>query len=337
MRTVRAHLAAALASLAIAGCGEAPQGSPGEEQAPGAEAVNASASVEEGEDCDLTGSFEAPGECARFERQYADLDAGRDAFSPQETMKEGETRTVSYAVTRLPKAVQGDGGELAEAVPPSSPVPVGEEASATPDGGSSGVATDDAGDIAAQPAPEDDHLAASPDPAPTGPTQREIEAAIAETDEQNAAALGDASSEVETGQIKVARFMYACLGGSPALKVEPTGCQSRDTREDPQVVWNWQVTATTPGQHRLNLRSGVEVRTRKGEGRRIGQRAVNRTITVAVTRRGWFERAMAQAEWWLNSPVKAIGALTALLLAIVALIAATRKLRNGGGGDAESG
>lgn len=197
---------------------------------------------------------------------------------------------------------------------------------------SSEAAVDSATDAPSATAPDSTPL--PPSPSPTGPTQEEIDAAIAETDAQNAAALGDAAGEVETGQIKVARFMYACLRGSPALKVEPEGCQSRDTREDPQVVWNWQVTASAPGTHRLNLRSGVEVRTRQDEPRRIGQRAVNRTITVAVTRIGWFERAMGQAERWFNSPVKAIGALTALVLAVVGLIAAIRKLRKGGDPEA---
>lgn len=178
-----------------------------------------------------------------------------------------------------------------------------------------------------------------PSAAPSGPTQEEIDAAIAETDEQNTEALGADAAAVETGQIKVARFMYACLRGSPALTVTPKDCQSRDTREDPQVVWNWQVTATAPGRHQLNLRSGVEVRTREGKPRRIGQRAVNRTITVAVTRIGGVERGMKEAERWFNSPVKAIGALTALLLAVLGLVAAIRKLRggkDGGGKDTES-
>ena len=171
----------------------------------------------------------------------------------------------------------------------------------------------------------------APTAAPEVPTQEEIDAAITETDAQNVSALGEDAVGVETGQIRIARFMYACLSGSPALKVSPAGCQSRDTRADPQVIWNWQVTATAPGRHQLTLRSGVEVRTRTGAPRPIGQRAVNRTITVAVTRVGSFERMMGQAERWFNSPVKAIGALTALLLAIAGLVAAVRKLRHGRG------
>lgn len=355
--------AASLLAAALAGCAE---GKPGSEN-PDATASAVDASVDpDAEYCDLTMQDEKPGECARFQRQYADLDAGRDAITTPLALKEGETRTVSYAVSRLPEAVQGGGGTIRKAVrpvprptmvprpapplPPDEMVvggaspPPGAEATPspveTPDAaaGESGAPDpaitpggEDAG--APLPAPSPVVSAAAPTAEEDGPTQEDIDAAIAATDAQNRAALGVTSAnESDVANVKVARTMYACLTGSLAIEILGEECQSRDTRRTPRPVWQWNVRAKEPGNYTLNLASGVEVRTRSGEPRQLSQRAIDRRIEVSVTALGWFQRAMASAVSWLDSPLKAIGALTALLLAIGGLRAAFRKARRGEGG-----
>jgi hypothetical protein len=316
---------AAIAFLGgLGGCGANPEG----EYDTTAEDTAASAddsANDETEWCDLTGQDEAVGECERLQRQYSQLEAGRDAFKPDQTMVAGKATVVSYAIKRLPKAVQGDNGEIATPAEevPSPPPPPPDDPSPTD--------IDDVTDDAAASADS-----ASEEPAGTSqePTQAEIDQAIEDTDESvSEAVVPDAEvGSVVTGQIKIARFMYACLEGDPIFKIEPEECQSLDTLQKPQPVFRWRVTPSEPAEDRkLQLTAGIEVRTRDGSPRRIGQAVREAEIDVTVTRLGQWKIWMSELEEWLRSPLGVIAALTALVGAIGLLIGAVRRARKGEG------
>lgn len=269
--------------------------------------------------CQLTRNYEPEGECERFDRQYASLAAGVDAFKPDERMTAGRATVVSYAITRLPDSVQGEGGEVADPVD-------------TPANGSAEYSSE-------LPARAESKTGAGREDGPTGgeargSTQAEIDAALeaAARAASEAVVANAAADRVETGQIKMARFMYACLSGNPIFKIEPETCQSLDTLEMPQPVWRWRVTPSEEGKRmKLQLTSGIEVRARDGSPRRIGQATRQAEIDVTVTPLGRWKKRMAEAEEWIRSPIGVIAALTALIGAIGLLVGAIRRARNGEG------
>jgi hypothetical protein len=253
--------------------------------------------------CDITAFHEPVGECARFQQQIDALDAGVDAFQPAERMVADEVNVVTYAITRLPDAVQGEDGELAEAVP------------------------EDTAPVADAPGSAE---AGPPSPTPTGPTQDEIDTALAQATEAVTDIVATEGEEgtVTTDRVKMSRFMYACLKGPPSFVIEPAACQSLDTLEQPDAVWHWEVTPTEPGKDfELQLISGFEVRASDGSTRHIGNPVRKAEIEVKVTALGRAKRIFAAAEDWLRSPLGVIAALTALLAAFAGLRRAFRSAR----------
>ena len=259
-----------------------------------------SASVEEGvtEYCRLTRTIEPIGECARLQAQYEDLDAGVDAFKPSEKVREYEPLVIRYAITRLPDAVQGEGGELAEAVP------------------------------------EDDANGTEPSPAETGPTQQEIDTALAEAEEVVTQAIeaepGD--EEIETRVIKLGRMMQACLQADSSFELdEATRCQTLDTSQLSVAVWRWTVTPTAPGNHTLIVSTSVALSASDGTPRFAEQKSQLAPIAVEVTAYGRWKRFLVEAEAWVRSPLGLLAALTVLVGAIGLLIGAVRRARKGQG------
>lgn len=158
-------------------------------------------------------------------------------------------------------------------------------------------------------------------------------AAIAAIDERVRGEIvraGEAGS-VRTEAIAVGRLMYACLRGDPSFTIAPVECATIDTLEHPDPVWRWQVTPQQKGEDlKLTLTSGIEIRTADGEVRRLGQFSRSENIDVTVSAEGVRDDVLADAEGWVNSPLRLLAALTALVAAIAALVAAIRKLRAGG-------
>ncbi|UIP06812.1 hypothetical protein LY632_14265 [Erythrobacter sp. SDW2] len=174
---------------------------------------------------------------------------------------------------------------------------------------------------------------ATPEPLPTpiatGPTQEEIDSAIAKAESKAARNIGaPTGGTTETGQVKIGTIMYACLEADPSFKVEPADCQPKNTREDPDPTWRWTVTPSEPGTSQLKLRSGIVVEASDGGLRKIGQPSRTANIEVDVTTLGAVKRFFASAEEWLKSPIGALGALAALLLAIGGVRRAWKKMKS---------
>lgn len=247
--------------------------------------------------CNLTNTTEAIGECDRLEAQYADLDAGVDAFRPNETIREYEEIVIRYAITRLPDEVQGGGGEVADPVEPTDSVTESVEETAAP-----------------------------------GPTQEEVDAALADARDAVASAVNPdaAAEEVIVREIRMGRKMQACLDADTSFQMdETTRCQTIDTFQKPVAVWRWTVTPTTPGNHTLIVQSSVELTASDGSARHVPQLAQDAQIAVEVTTFGRWKRFLSTAEAWVRSPLGLLAALVALVGAIGALIGAIKKARKG--------
>lgn len=258
--------------------------------------------------CDLTERYEPVGECERFHQQYEALDAGIDAFKPDEKMLRGKAKIVRYAIKRLPEEVQGENGEIATPDPVPSETPSPTDPAVSPD--------------------------VTGDPA-TGITQEQIDAAVEQTGEEVAGTIvADAAMEtVQTGRVKIGRLMYACLEGDPIFKIEPAACQTLDTLEQPEPVWQWNVTATERGNDfELRLRSGIEVQASDGSARRIGQPVRRAEIDVDVDGPGKAKDMFDRLAEWLGTPLGAIAALTTLLIALAGVRAAWKRFARGDGG-----
>ena len=379
---------AALA-MATAGCG-------GQQRSDGTEDIFAEPEREAGDVlCDLTGTYETTAECERFSDQYARLDAGIDAFEPNQRMTADVPTVVRYSIVRLDDRVQGGGGEIARPAPPPPPPPPPTSPPLPPDaapGPSSEpgptpapppdvtlspvpsatfrprpelvlgdrpivIASPDQGidrglsDAAAErivipgswenraeaiagSTPGEDMLSAEP-PAPlpsvtpSGVTQEEIDTAVDRAEDQATRNIGaPTGGTTETGQVKVGTVMYACLEADPSFKVEPADCQPMNTREDPDPVWRWTVTPSEPGTSQLKLRSGIVVEASDGGLRKIGQPSRTATIEVDVTTLGAVKRFFASVEEWLKSPIGALGALAALLIAVGGVRRAWKKMNS---------
>lgn len=248
--------------------------------------------------CSLTNTTEPIGECDRLRAQYADLDAGVDAFRPSENVREYEPVVIRYAITRLAEEVQGGGGEVAEPVAPPDSATGNEGASAET----------------------------------SGPTQEQIDTALADARETVTTAIdADAGTdEVAVRQIRIGRRMQACLDADASFQIdEGTRCQTIDTFQKPVAVWRWTVTPTEPGNHTLLVQSSVELTASDGTARFVPQRAQDARIAVEVTAFGRWKRFLATAESWVRSPLGLLAALVALVGAIGALLAAIRKARRG--------
>lgn len=304
--TVRPVILCAL--LALGGC----------EGSSSPDTMNASAMEEDGttEFCRRTGQPEAIGECARLEEQYAALDAGVDAFVPSESMREFEPTVIRYAITRLPDEVQGGGGTLAEAVD--------EDGGDKPEASGAFPETLPAPGATEAPRPSSD---------PEGPTQAEIDQALAMAQQDVAAAVAppDTGDEVTTRLIKMGRRMQACLSADDSFTLEGARCQVIDTFEQPVATWRWTVTPTRPGSHTLQVNSSVALLASDGSPRMIPQRGQNAAIAVEVTAYGRWRRGLDTAERWATSPLGLLAALTTLAGAIGLLIGAVKRARRGEG------
>lgn len=174
---------------------------------------------------------------------------------------------------------------------------------------------------------------ATPEPLPaptaTGPTQEEIDSAIAKAEGKATRNIGaPTGGTTETGQVKIGTIMYACLEADPSFKVEPADCQPKNTREDPDPTWRWTVTPSEPGTSQIKLRSGIVVEASDGGLRKIGQPSRTANIEVDVTTLGAVKRFFATLEEFLRSPIGALGALAALLLAIGGVRRAWKKMKS---------
>ena len=308
--------------LALGSCNEAPTTSSG-----AGSAENASTSPDAAtEFCRLTMQDEKLGECDRLRAQYAELDAGVDAFRPNAKMREYQKTTVSYAITRLPDEVQGGNGEMAAPVLGASPQVAPQEATIVPSKPIEGSSTPPA-------------AIPSPEPSPTGPTQEEIDQAIdqAQHSVSTAIAPGEEGEAVQNRLIKMARKMHACLDAEDSFTIDGPACRTIDTFEHPVATWHWTITPTEPGNHTLVVQSSVELAAADGSVRLIPQKGQDATIDVEVTAYGRWKRFLDQAEAWIRSPLGVIAALTALVVAVGGLIGAIRKARRGEGSPPKPG
>lgn len=300
------RLALAFAAFTLGSCSERTEDAAAE--LPGA--VPTTVESSENEYCDLTQRYEAVGECNRFVEQYAALDAGIDAFKPDEKMRRSQPKIVRYAVKRLPDSVQGENGEIATPDPVTSAQP---SSSASADAEKAAGEAMSSGDL----------------------TQEDIDVAIEQTGDDVAGSIvADAEKgTVQTGTVKIARLMYACLEGDPVFVIAPAACQTLDTLEQPEPVWQWTVTPTEQGDDfELRLRSGIEVTASDGSARRIGQPVRRAEIDVDVDGAGRVKDMFDRAAEWLKTPLGAIAALTTLLIALAGLRAAWKKLARGDAG-----
>lgn len=177
--------------------------------------------------------------------------------------------------------------------------------------------------------PESTTAPPAPTAAATGPTQEEIDTAIAKAEDKATRNIGASiGGTTETGQVKIGTTMYACLEADPSFKVEPADCQPKNTREDPDPTWRWTVTPSEPGTSQLKLRSGIVVEASDGGLRKIGQPSRTATIEVDVTTLGAVKRFFATLEEFLRSPIGALGALAALLIAIGGVRRAWKKMHS---------
>ncbi|QJB68897.1 hypothetical protein [Parasphingorhabdus halotolerans] len=275
------------------------------EQANDASSTETTVEPREGTDwCELTRRYEVSGDCERFQQQIDSLDAGVDAFKPKQVMPVDTPTTVRYAIKRLPKSIQGEDGEIAEAAP-------------------------EAGEVGTEVTVES---AETPTDRSNAPTQAEIDQALAETEKEVSEMVVEDSDSgnVAVEQIKVSTYMYACLEGDATFNIEPKNCQSIDTLERPEAVWNWQVTPSEPGKKfELRLISGHEVRATDGTTRRIGQPGRRAEIDVAVTRYRWWSDLSDTTTKYLGLPLPLLAALSALIAAIGGVYGAYRMARRG--------
>ena len=250
--------------------------------------------IEDGQSkrCDLTEREELPGECARLQEQYDDLVAGRDAFNPSQAVREYEPTVITYSITRLPDEVQGEGGELVEAIT--------EEEQAE---GAEGLTQEEIDAVVEQ---TEQDLAEVVEPGPD-------------------------SDEVVVRPIKLGRMMQACLEGDPSIEIEEAACQTLDTLEKPIATWRWTITPTKPGNFTLQVQSKVELTASDGSPRLIRQGYKNARIAVEVTPYGRWKRFLDAAERWVRSPLGLLAALTLLVGAIGTLIGAIKRARRGEG------
>lgn len=292
--------------LAIGGCSNDTRSSPSQSAAAGGSTPDGTTQF-----CRLTMQPEALGDCALLAEQYESLAAGVDAFLPNASMREYEETTIRYAITRLPDEVQGERGELAEAID-EAPVAV----PAAP------------ADMAPLPEP-----LPSPEPAPTGPTRAEIDEALMEAEENVSAAVTPERdiAPVETRVIKLGRRMHACLDADSSFTIAGAACRTIDTFERPIAVWRWTVTPTQPGNHTLVVQSSVELTAADGSARLIPQRAQDAAIAVEVTAYGRWMRFLDDAVAWVRSPLGLLAALTAFSGAVGLLVGAIRRARRGEG------
>lgn len=267
--------------------------------------------------CAVTGTRETEGDCAEFAQGLSGLKAGIDAFKPEQPMIRDESTTVRYSLAVLPDIAQGADGWIA-----------------TPTTHSHAQAPNDPEPLPRPPLPEDGQAWES---AKARPTKAQLDEAIETTEKTVTEQVADPDEvgQIETGTIKVAGRMFACLTGDRTFEIGPTECKAFNMIENPYPVWEWQVIPRAGGNgHKLFLRSGIELEGTDGQPRRIGRYAKTETIRVDVSMLGKVQDGLKQAESWARSPLGLIAALTALLLAIGGLIAAWRRARAGQNGAA---
>jgi hypothetical protein len=262
--------------------------------------------VEEKLPCAITGTRETVSDCTAFSRDVASVKAGVDAFQPEQTMVRDQPSTVRYSLMALPEDIQGDQGEIA--------APADENAMAI-----------DTGNV-------DNMSAPLPAPSRQRPTRAQIDQAVSESKNMVAEQIvpEQQAAEVATHVIKLGQRMFACLSGDPSFKIAPPECQTYNLIETPNPVWAWQVTPTKAGPtFKLYLRTGIALEGSDGKIRRIGSYSATREIKVSVSTLGRFQDFLQTLTAWIQSPMGILAALTALLGAVAALVAAYRKLRPG--------
>jgi len=309
-RAYPTYLLSVVAALLLSGCGSSGSGQVENTSFSHESMQNSAAPAPETAEklpCAITGTRETAQDCTAFGRDVASVKAGVDAFKPEQSMVRDQPAVVRYSLVALPDEIQGGDGEIITAANDSA------------------TAVDGAVDNAVAPPP-------APAPSSQRPTRAQIDQAVSESRNMVAEQIVPEreAADVETHVIKLGQRMFACLSGDPSFKIEPPECQTYNLIETPNPVWAWQVTPTKAGSSfKLYLRTGIALEGADGKIRRIGSYSATREIKVSVSALGRFQDFLQSLTAWIQSPMGILAALTALLGAVAALVAAYRKLRPG--------
>jgi hypothetical protein len=119
------------------------------------------------------------------------------------------------------------------------------------------------------------------------------------------------------------RFMQARLTADSGLDVTPTEWVRRDLGAGDLEDWEWNVTATAQGRHRIILRTRVMQRLEDGSFiARPGRESEPQYVEVKITRGQDIEQRIGLVTRWMNALAAPTESLTNLLTLLGSLVAA---------------
>jgi len=128
----------------------------------------------------------------------------------------------------------------------------------------------------------------------------------------------------ENVTLKIGRKMAVELQGD-GFKIEPVGLQQRDLFIGQGARWDWRVTALKASHYRLLLSAYVVVPGPNDSNKPNLLKTLELTLPVHVTWSDWFDDLLTNSTAWLTKGTNWIKALTAFLLALLALFAIFRR------------
>lgn len=265
----------------------------------GGEATNASA---EGDYCQLVQAYVLPEDCAEFEKQAARQTDGTAAFNAPNPLERGESFTVWLAVAAHPPQPVATPTPPPPRPTPEAPDP-SDAPSADPSGETTGGATDEAAVTMPSPPPFE--------PAQVAPAPEEV--------------VRKMPGHVERFDVTVGEFVAADLEGDESFEIRPLRDRTQRVhlgRPYPSTVWGWQVTPKRGGDHMMTITTTVQVKDREGNYWDVVKTPRSYGFKVRVGPIGYLQDALEQAPFWLKL-------VTAVVVALTALVLALSKLRNG--------
>lgn len=330
---------AAIAALALVGCGELSEAPPEENVGAPSEGVATEPTPGSAEGatefCAEVGRRVSPQDCADFAELAGDAAEGVAAFNAPDPMERGEVHTLQLAISYAPPEEE----EAPQAAPPAPET------------------TDDATRTESN----------TSNRARMATRLRELRAERLQIEQARSAAQGDERAQLETRQATldteieqlnvqmarssagqtpaetvdplqgetveftplVGRFMRAELVGN-GFEITPLSPPSQEVLPDSVTTWNWRVVAREGGRRSLTLRTVVEGCTAAGQCYPLRSTSRNYDVTVTVGLIGQARDLLTEAPTWLRLLAGVLTALAVLVGAWFGLRSAFRKGRSEG-------
>ncbi len=330
---------AAIAALALVGCGELSEAPPEENLGAPSEgaATEPAPSTTDGatEFCAEVGRRVSPQDCADFAELAGDAAEGVAAFNAPDPMERGEVHTLQLAISYAPPE------EPAQAAPPAPSTETPDAAtrteSDTPFTRRARMATRlrelraeriqiEQARTAAQGA-ERVELEARSATLDTEIEQLNVQMARTGAPQTPSETVDPLQGETVEFTPLVGRFMRAELVGN-GFEITPLSPPSQEVLPDSVTTWNWRVVANEGGRRSLTLRTVVEGCTAAGQCYPLRSTSRNYDVTVTVGLIGQARDLLTEAPTWLRLLAGVLTALAVLVGAWFGLRSAFRKGRS---------